>query len=206
MVIDDDDFSPCRIRCIDGDGSRRATIDGKDQARAIFDERPQRLGRWAIALSQAVGDEGQGALAVGAQIALDQGDRSRAIDIVVAEQGDPLPCRDCRGEAHRRPLHVLKSRRVRQQRAERRVEIVRHGADLGATRREHAPEQLRKSVDLRDRAREMGARRLKPLNPAIAARRTLDAKQGRRRVAVRWVIFEGCRHAKLASLARERRV
>ena len=57
-----------------------------------------------------------------AEKALDQRDRGRAVDIVVAEHGDRLARLDGGCEAIGRFLHVLQARRVWQQRFERWIE------------------------------------------------------------------------------------
>ena len=61
---------------------------------------------------------------MGAQEALDQRHRGSAVDIVVAEDGDWLRGANGAGEALRASLHVLEACRVRQEVAERGVEVM----------------------------------------------------------------------------------
>ena len=53
----------------------------------------KRLRRRAIAFGEPVGNIGGGTVPMGAQEALDQRDRGRAVDVVVAEYGDRLAAR-----------------------------------------------------------------------------------------------------------------
>ena len=71
---------------------------------------------------------------MGAEKALDQSDRGRAVDIVVAEGGNLLPCPDRGGEARGSALHVLEARRVRQESAKRWIEIAGEQCAVSAPR------------------------------------------------------------------------
>ena len=106
VVIDDDDFGAGRIGGGDGGLRGGAAIDGEDQARAVFRKADQRLRRRAVAFGEPVGDIGRHALPMGAQEALDQRDRGRTVDIVIAEHGDLLAGLDGGGKARGRLLHV----------------------------------------------------------------------------------------------------
>jgi hypothetical protein len=75
-----------------------------------------------------------------AEKALDQSDRGRAVDIVVAEHGDRFARLDGRCEAIGRFLHVLQARWVWQQRFERWIEEAGDRLRICAARGQDASE------------------------------------------------------------------
>ena len=194
VMIDDDHLGARRVGGIDRRAGHRATIKGEDQPRAVLGETAQHFCARAISLGQPVGNVGQGLLVMGAEIALDQSDGGRAVDVVVAEGGNLLPSDNRVPEARGSTLHVLEARRVWQERAERWIEIAGDSGDLGAARGKHAPQQLGERVGLGDRCGDESPRGIEPLDPAIAPRRALDAEERRTRYALNFRIFQGCRH------------
>jgi hypothetical protein len=193
VMIDDDHLGAFRVGSIDRRAGCRAAIKGENQARAFLREPAQRILARAVSFGQPVGDIGHGAPAVGAEVALDQSDRGRPVDIVVAERRNLLPYPDRGGKARGSALHVLEARRVRQERAKRWIEIAGSGRRLSATRGKHAPQQLGKRVGLGDCGGDVSARGVEPLDPAVAPRRALDAKE-RPCALLDCHIFQGCRH------------
>ena len=77
----------------------RAAIDGDGEARALRLQFDQRRAARAIALHQPVGDIDHRVAAEPAQQQRQQRRRGRAIDVIVAEDGDPLSALDGVGEA-----------------------------------------------------------------------------------------------------------
>jgi hypothetical protein len=132
---------------------------------------------------------------MGAQEALDERDRGRAVDIVVAEHGNRLVSPDGRSEALGRLLHVLEARGVGQKRAERGVEIAGGGVGLHAARGKHAAEQFGQTVRLRNGRGSKRAARIEALDPAVEARGTLDAEKRRRARQVCCWVFQGRGHS-----------
>ncbi len=143
VMIDDDHLGAGGVGGFDGRLGRRAAIDGEDEARPFARKTGKRLGRGPVAFGEPVGNVGCRALPVGAQEALDQRDRGRAIDVVIAEHGDRFSLRDRGGKTRGRLLHVLEARRIGKKRAERWIEIAGGGVGLGTARGKHAAEQLR---------------------------------------------------------------
>ena len=193
MMIDDDHFGAGGVGGGDGGLRGRPAIDGEDETRPSFGKPGKGLGRGSITFGQPVGNIGHGALPVGAQEALDQRDRSRTIDIVIAEYGDLLPRADGGGKARGRLLHVLQARRIGEQRAERWIEIAGRGVGLGAARGKHAAEQLGQGIGLGNGGGGQRAGMIEALDPAIAARRAFHAKD--RACSLRYREFQGRRHA-----------
>ena len=142
VMVDNDHLRAARVGSLDGRAGRGAAIDGDDEGRTLLGKRGERGRRRPVAFGEAVGDVGRRRLPVGAQEALDQRHGRRAINIVVAEDGDRLGSADGAGEALRAPLHVLKACGVRQEVPERGVEVMRQCRSVGATRGEEAPDQL----------------------------------------------------------------
>ena len=159
----------------------------------VFRKADQRLRGRAVAFGEPVGDIGRHALPMGAQEALDQRHRGRAVDIVIAEHGHLLAGLDGGGKARGRLLHVPEAGRVGQQRLERGVEIAGGGMGLGAARGQHAAEQLRQAVRLRYGRSHQRAARIETLDPAKPARGLLHAEQ--RAGKFRTWIFQGRGHA-----------
>ena len=158
---------------------RRSAIDREDEARARLREIGQdRLAR-SVALGEPVWDIRRYALAVRAHVALHEGDRGRAVDIIVAEDGDALFAFDGTREAGGRRLHVLQGRGVRQQAAQRGIKMCRGRLAIGATSGEDASQELRQAIGLGDRCRDQRTARMQPLHPAIGTRGAFDAEDGR---------------------------
>ncbi len=126
---------------------------------------------------------------MGAQEALDQRDRGRAVDIVVAEHRDGSAAR--MAAAKRSAARSMSCSRagsgnsVRSDGSRWRAACVR----LGAARGEHAAEQLGQAVRLGDGRGGERAAGIEPLDPAIAARRALHAEHGRRAIAFRYMSY-----------------
>src|SRR5262245_63590300 len=86
-MIDDNDFGAASVGGLDGRRGGGAAINGDDKPRSLPGKPDERGRRRAVAFAEAVGDVGCRSLPVGAQEALDERHRGRAIDVVVAENG-----------------------------------------------------------------------------------------------------------------------
>src|SRR6478752_10729526 len=72
MMVDDDDFGPTLVGCLDGGAGGSAAINGDDERRSLLRKPGEGRRRRAIAFGGTVGDVGRRYLTVGAQEALDQ--------------------------------------------------------------------------------------------------------------------------------------
>src|SRR5262249_40400365 len=93
-------------------------------------------------------NKGGGGLSSAPRETLDERHRRCAIDVVVAENGNGLRDADRSGETLRRSLHVLKARRVRQEMAKRRVEIMGKRDGVRAARGKQSTDKFGKAVCL----------------------------------------------------------
>ena len=106
----------------------RAAIDGDREARALGLQIDQRLAARAIAFHQPVGDVDHRLGAEPAQQQGQQGRRGRAVDVIVAEDGNRLAAHDGIGEPGRGRVHVGEHRRVGQEVAQGRGAVAREVA------------------------------------------------------------------------------
>ncbi len=119
-----------------------AAIDGDDQRGAFGTKPHQRLARGAIAFHQPVGDIGAGGQAEIAQQADKERGAGRAIDIIVAEDGDRLARLHRVGDARGGALHVLKQARIGHERADRGQAMRLHIVPPTAARHEKLRHQI----------------------------------------------------------------
>ena len=103
--------------------------------------------------------------------------RGRAIDIVVAEDGDAFAARDGIGEAIRRLAHRREDIRVRHQPLDGRIEERLDRIDLDIAAGENARQELRQVMPLRNRERARGRALIEPVAPRAPRRRALDAEE-----------------------------
>ena len=109
VMIDDDHVDAGRLRHVERLERLRAAIDGDDQPRAALGDPHQRLAGGAVALHQPVGDIGLRIEAEIAQQADQQGGRGRAVDVIIAEDGDRLAGLDRVGEPCGGRVHVAEA-------------------------------------------------------------------------------------------------
>ncbi len=176
-MIDDDDVEPGL-----GRGRKRrmragAAIDGDRHRDALRLEPQQRRRVRAVALALAVGDVEPDAAADGGEKALNERRRGRAVDIVVAEDGDELAVGDRAHQPRHRHVHVLQMRRVGQEVAQGRREEALRRLDLDAARGQQPADDLRQVETLRQR--QAGAVVRRALAPAPA--RKASARRRERR-------------------------
>ena len=101
---------------------------------------------------------------------------ARAVDVVVAEDRDPLPPLDCKAQTVGRPLHIGQFEGVRHQVAQGRIEVALDRLRRDASPGENAGDQLIVSTDLGE-SQGRASLRPRPAAPARAAR----ARRSRRR-------------------------
>ena len=111
------------------------------------------------------------------EVARHQRDRAGAIDIVIAEEGDPLPAVDGVGETRGGDIHVEKARWVRHQLADHRLQeaVGRVGAD--STSSDDAGENLADPAALADGCSRAAPRVIQPVDPGTAGDRALDIEE-----------------------------
>ena len=102
MVVDDDGIEAEPRGFRERLEARGAAVDGDEELRAALGERADRLDVRPVALEDAVGNVEQRIEAAAAQEAREQRRRGRAVDVVVAEDGDGLAALDRIGDARRR--------------------------------------------------------------------------------------------------------
>ena len=192
VMVDDDDVCTSRVGGGDGRMRGRAAVDGEDEAGSLLCESREGRFRRAVAFGEAVGDVGRARLAMGAQEALDQGGRGRAVHVVITEHGDRLSSPDRVCEPLGGARHVLQAAGIGQQGPQRRIEIALHRLQVGPAGGKHAAEQIRQSVSLGDGGCGHGPPWNEALDPAAAARRAFHAEKSGARVV--WIVFEGGGH------------
>ncbi len=126
----------------------RAAVDGDDEARPVRGEGGHRLDVGAIPFRDPVGNVDDRLAAAGLEIFADERRAARAVDVVVAEDRDPLAPLDRRLEPYGRRLHVAEHERVGHQVAHRRVEVAIDRLRRDVPPREHAGDQFILSADL----------------------------------------------------------
>ena len=186
-------------------------IDRHDEPHAFGGEIRYRLGARAIALGHAVGDVDDRFATAGVQIFAEQRRAARAVDVVVAKDGDALAALDRLPQPLSRRLHVAQAIRVRHQVAQARVEMAVNRLRRNAPPGEHAGDQLVLPADLRNGERAQLSVRVKPRPPRAPERGRFDIEEiaGRRHgPALRPAAAEAANHFLLApesDIAREGR-
>ncbi len=157
--------------------ARRAAVDGDEELRAALGEPTDRLDVRPVALEDAVGNMEQRIEAAAAQEAREQRRRGRAVDVIVAEDGDGLAALHRIGDPGRRHRHVGEDVRVRHQALEGRVEIAADRIRLDLAPGDDAGEQLRHPVALHDRERARIAALVEPVTPRAPGHGAFDAEE-----------------------------
>ncbi len=114
-MIDDDYIDACIMRHAQRLMRHRAAIDGDDQARTFLAQFDQRLARRAVSFEQSIGNVIAGLHAEIAQQPDQQRGTGRAIDIVIAVDGDLFAGKDSLCDPVRRGVHIAKKRRIGQE-------------------------------------------------------------------------------------------
>ena len=176
MVVDDDHVEPRRRRRRERRVRGDAAIDRDDDRRALVLQAQQRRRVRAIALALAVGHVDRRPPARREEEPLEQRGGGRAVDIVVAEDGDRLVALERGDEARDRPVHVLQMRRIRQAIAQHRIEEALGILRRDAAARQQAADDLGQAQQLRDG--EPGPIGARAVAPALSQERMFDAEDG----------------------------
>ena len=179
MVVHDHNVDAAFCRNFKRFETGRSAVHRDDQARAVIDERGNGFGVRPIAFGDAVGDVDARLQPVAGQEAVKQRRRGGAIDVIVAENRDALACGDGARQPLRRLVHIGQRRWIGAQRADRRIEHIRHLVERNVARGQQAADDFREIVALSDGRAEVGLRGGKPLHPLEPARGALDAKERR---------------------------
>ena len=177
MVVEYDDVEPEPRRFRKRLETDRAAIDGDDELRAGRMKLPHRLDARAIAFGDAVGNPDQRLAAERGQIFAEQRRRAGAVDVVVAEDGDPLAARDRSRQPLGRRRHVGERVRVGHEIAQRRLQVALDRVEFDAAPGEDAGDEVAASGQLRDRLGPRLARRVEPRPPATAGERGFDVEE-----------------------------
>jgi len=177
VVVEHDDIGSGLV----GRGDRRravgATVDGDDELRAARGEVAHRVGIGAVAFEDAVGDVDLGFDAVVGEKTLEQCRRRGAVDVVVAEDGDPLAPPHRFRDTRRRASHVGQAGGIWQQVTDRRVEETRRVVCQDTAAGQHAGDQIASALALRDRERHHLLAIGKPVFPGQPGRRAADVEE-----------------------------
>ena len=163
VVVADDDVEAGLGRRLQRREGLGAAIDGDDQIGARSLERDQRIAGRAVALHQPVGDVGAGIETEPAQQQDQQGGAGRAVDVIVAEDGDRFLAFDGVGEPRCGLVHVLEDGRIGQEIADRRLAVAGEVGGLDAAGEQQLVDQ---------RHAQIVAARAAPA-PGLAAQRTV---------------------------------
>ncbi len=177
VMIDDDGVEPEPLRLGERLEARGAAVHGDEQPRAALGERADRLDVRPVSLEDAVGNVDQRIEPAAAQEAREQRRRGRAVDVVVAEDGDLLAPLHRIGDAARRRRHVGEDVGVGHQPLERRIEIGADRVRLDLAPGDDAGEQFRHAVALHDRERPRIAAVVEPVAPRAPGHGALDAEE-----------------------------
>ena len=188
MMVEDDDIEPGRLRRRQGLVRRDPAIDGEDQADAFAVQAQQSIGVGTIALGDPVRHIEAQWRAEGGEIAVQDGGRGCAVDIVVAEHGGRLVAFQRRNDPGDRGIHILQMGWIRQCRLEAGFEKIPGGFRCHPAVGQQPPDDFRQAEALRQRHahafvrfRAAGRARL----PAPAAERPLDSQDRGQDRAVR---------------------
>ncbi len=177
MVIDDDhiEAEPPRLR--QWFMARGAAVHGDEESRAARGERCDGLDVGTIAFEQAIRDMDERREPAMAQVSSEHRRGGRAVDVVVAKDGDGLASEHRVGQSRGRQRHIRQCVRVRHQRAHGRIEKARDLVDLDAASRQDAGQEFRHVMALGDGERARLRTLVEPVAPDPATGRALDAQE-----------------------------
>ncbi len=143
----------------------RAAVDRDEELRAGGGEARDSFDIGAVAFGHAVGDVDDRLAAAGAEIPAEESGAAGAVDVVVAEDGDPLPSLDGALQPLGRRLHVAQDEGVGHELAQRRIEIALGRLRRDAAPRQHPGDELVLAADLGDGERPQFPGRIEPRPP-----------------------------------------
>ena len=166
-----------------------AAVDGHHERRAARGETLNCLDIGAVTLGHTVGDMDDRLQPTGLQIFAQQRRAARAIDVVVAEDGDLLMAHDRTPKALRSRGHIAQAVGVRHQIAEARREMTIDRVRQDAAPCKDAREQIVMAADLSNGERVQFPCGVKPRPPRLAERRGLYVEE----------VSGGCQNSALGS-------
>ena len=177
MVIEHDHVEAKLARDLERLAADGAAVDGHHKRRASRRETLNRLDIGAVALGHAVGDMDDRLQPAGVQIFAEERRAARAIDVVVAEDGDLLMGHDRAPEALRRRGHIAQAKGVGHEiaKAWRQMAVNRIRQDAASGK--HTGDQLVMAANLGDGERMQLPCRVKPRPPRLAERRGLNVEE-----------------------------
>ena len=177
VMIEHDHVKAEPVRELERLAADGSAIDRHDELGAFIGEIRYRLGAGAIALRHPIGDVDNRFAAAGVEIFAEERGAARAVDVVIAENGDTLAARDRLPQALGRRLHIAQAKRVRHQVAQARIEMALNRLGRDATPGEHAGNQLVLPADLRNGEGAQLPVRVEARPPRPPQRRALDVKE-----------------------------
>ncbi len=179
VMVDDEHVGAEILRPLKRLEARRAAIDGDDETRAFPHEKLDRRRVGPIALRNAIGNVDAVGRVVVSEEAREQCRGARAVDVIVAEDGNRFPLFDCIREAPDELVHIGEARRIGHQRFQCRIE--KHGnVVLGnAARGQHAPQEFGQPMCLADGERELCLAGVEMLPPHESSRGLRHAEECR---------------------------
>ena len=178
VMIDDESVETELLRLRHNRVARRTAIHGYQKRCAALRERADRVHIGSVALEDAVGNMNDRIEAAGAQHTAKHRSRSRSVDIVVAEDRDSLAAHHGIGHARSRRIHVRERRGIGHQRLDARIEKRCRTLRRDAASGQHARQQLRHRMPLRNGERLRLPARIEPVAPELpVAERSTPRKQ-----------------------------
>ncbi len=178
MMVDDDDVEVELRRFRQRLEARRAAIDGDQEPRAALGDLAHGVDIGPVALEQPIGDVEERIEPGGAQHAHEERGRGGAVDVVIAEDRDPLLALDGVGEARGGAVHVGERRGIGHQAADARIEKILDRVERNAAAGDDARENLRQAVALADGERRLALARPAAVAPDAPGHRARDAQKG----------------------------
>ncbi len=178
MMIEYDDVETQTARLGQRHMARRAAIDANEKRRPRLAQGRDCLHIRAVALENPVRNVDQMRRAGRGQEIVEKRSRRRAIDVVIAEDGDRLSRPDRRTEPRGRRIHVGKTGRIRQELAQGRVEIGHGVLDGDPPPREHSRQKIGEAMMLHHGEGLRLPGRVEPRTPGPAKGRAGDPQQG----------------------------
>jgi hypothetical protein len=177
MVVENDDVEPEPCGLLERLEADRPAIDGDDEIGPLRLKLPHRFDIGAVALADPIGDVDERLAPDFLEIFAEQGRRTGAVDVVVAEDGDALAMLERVCEPRGGGLHVDHLARVRHQVAQRRLEMALDRVEVDSSAGENAGEEVAAAGQLRNGQGARLSRRIEPGAPGAAGQRGIDIQE-----------------------------
>ena len=177
MVVEHDNVDAARSGALQRLEAGRAAIDADDQPRALADERVDRLGVRPITLEDAIGNVDARDEPERCEHIMKERRGGRAVNVVVAENGDRLARQNSVGEPAGRNMHVGERGWVGKIALQRRRKVCGGILNTDPAPGEHARQTFRRNAALRDCRRDRLAALIEPRAPSASCERARNAEE-----------------------------